>query len=282
MGTLSQSDYRWGHSVNQITGACRGAHAGDARAGGAHAGDVHTGGVRAGVVGTLSQSDYRWGHSANQITGAHRDVRTGDAHAGGARIGGVHTWGVHTGDVHAGGACAGVVGTLSQSDYRWGHSANQITGAHRGCTCRECVHRGCACRGCVHRGCTRGGVCTGVVGTLSQTDYRWGHSANQITGAYRGACAGGAHAGGTHTRDVHTGGVHAGVVGTLSQSDYRWGHSANQITQGLCARMCVQGGVCRGAWRCMEGCAEVRGGAQRGYHWLPLATIDLVGDNGEF
>ena len=46
----------------------------------------------------------------------------------------------------------------------------------------------------------------------------------------------------------------------------------------------VHGGVCRG----------VRGGAQRGawrgvggvlvhgYHWLPLATIDLVGDNKEF
>ena len=45
-----------------------------------------------------------------------------------------------------------------------------------------------------------------------------------------------------------------------------------------------------------ESCAEECGGAQRcthrcawspllyilGYHWLPLATIDLVGDNREF
>ena len=40
------------------------------------------------------------------------------------------------GGVHTGGARTGVVGTLSQSDYRWGHSANQITGARRGCMCR--------------------------------------------------------------------------------------------------------------------------------------------------
>ena len=37
----------------------------------------------------------------------------------------------------------------------------------------------------------------------------------------------------------------------------------------------------------MEGCTEVRGGVhggvQRGVQrWLPLATIDLVGDNREF
>ena len=43
------------------------------------------------------------------------------------------------------------------------------------------------------------------------------------------------------------------------------------------------------AQRCTEGCAElcrgVRGGPLLyvlGYHWLPLATIDLVGDNREF
>ena len=124
------------------------------------------------------------------------------------------------------------------------------------------------------------------------------------------ACAGGvhtgdAHAGGAHAGDACTGGARTGVVGTLSQSDYRWGHSANQITQGLCARMRVQGlraqgvhagvvgtlsqseqevrgGVHGGARRCMEVCGGVHGGARRGYHWLPLATIDLVGDNGEF
>ena len=89
-----------------------------------------------------------------------------------------------------------------------------------------------------------------MVGTLSQSDYRWGPSANQITGA----CAGVAHAGvaragvvGTLSQSDYTGGVaHAGVVGTLSQSDYTgeglrvqgwWGHLANQITQGRgCAR----------------------------------------------
>ena len=30
------------------------------------------------------------------------------------------------------------------------------------------------------------------------------------------------------------------------------------------------------AWRCVEGCASL---FVLGYHWLPLATIDLVGDN---
>ena len=67
----------------------------------------------------------------------------------------------------------------------------------------------------------------------------------------------------------------------------------------------VRGGVCRGVRRgCAEGCMEgvrrgarrVRGGVCRGVHgggtwrgafvldchWLPLATIDLVGDNREF
>ena len=176
VGTLSQSDYRWGHLANQITGACAGgACAGGARAGDARAGDVRAGGVRAVVVGTLSQSDYRWGHSANQITG-------GDTQP--IRL-----------QVRAGGAHAGVVGTLSQSDYTglrarmcvqglcagvrtkgwWGHLANQIM------------------QGCTHRGVRTGGARAGVVGTLSQSDYTglrtqgvcaqgwWGYLANQIT-----------------------------------------------------------------------------------------------------
>ena len=33
------------------------------------------------------------------------------------------------------------------------------------------------------------------------------------------------------------------------------------------------------AWRCVEGCASL---FVLGYHWLPIATIDLVGDNREF
>ena len=166
------------------------------------------------MVGTLSQSDYRC-------------------------MQGVRTQGMRT----QGCAHTGVVGTLSQSDYRWGHSANQITGACRGCACRGCVHRGHAHRGCTCRGCAHRGVRAGVVGTLSQSDYRWGHSANQITGGDTQPIrlqvhAGGAHAGGVRAGDVCTGGARAGVVGTLSQSDYRWGHSANQIT-----------GACRGCTR---------------------------------
>ena len=88
-----------------------------------------------------------------------------------------------------------------------------------------------------------------VVGTLSQSDYRWGPSANQITGA----CTGSAHAGVAR----------AGVVGTLSQSDYTgvahagsvctglcvqgwWGHLANQITQGCTCRGCACRAACVG------------------------------------
>ena len=49
----------------------------------------------------------------------------------------------------------------------------------------------------------------------------------------------------------------------------------------------VHGGVHRGAQRgvqrCVEVCTEVCGGVLvHVYHWLPIATIDLVGDNREF
>ena len=38
-----------------------------------------------------------------------------------------------------------------------------------------------------------------------------------------------------------------------------------------------------GMRRCVERCTEVHGGVLvHGYHWLPIATIDLVGDNREF
>ena len=51
--------------------------------------------------------------------------------------------------------------------------------------------------------------------------------------------------------------------------------------------------VCGGVWRCAEVCRGVHRGMWRytevcaslfvlAYHWLPLATIDLVGDNREF
>ena len=136
VGTLSQSDYRC------TQGVC----AGGVRTGDACAGDAH--------VGVHMQG--WWGHSANQITGGDTQpirlqVHTGGAHAGGVCTGDACAGGAHAGDAHAGGACAGdartggahagVVGTLSQSDYRWGHSANQITGACRGCAHRACMQR---------------------------------------------------------------------------------------------------------------------------------------------
>ena len=71
------------------------------------------------------------------------------------------------------------------------------------------------------------------------------------------------------------------MVGTINQSE-------------SCTEVC--GGAWRGAQRCAEGwwgqltnqnlvqrCTEVCGGVfVHGYHWLPIATIDLVGDNREF
>ena len=80
------------------------------------------------MVGTLSQSDYRWGPSANQITGA----RTGVARAG--------VVGTLSQSDYTGVARAGVVGTLSQSDYA---GAARAGVAHAG----GCARRGCACRG---------------------------------------------------------------------------------------------------------------------------------------
>ena len=92
-----------------------------------------------------------------------------------------------------------MVGTLSQSDYRWGPSANQITGARTGVACAgvvgtlsqsdytEVVHAGVACAGV---------ACAGVVGTLSQSDYtgvvRKGGGDTQPIRLHRGcACRGG-------------------------------------------------------------------------------------------
>ena len=113
-----------------------------------------------------------WGHSANQITG-------GDTQP--IRL-----------QVRSGGARAGVVGTLSQSDYTGLRARMRVQGL---------------CAG----GVRTGGARKGVVGTLSQSDYTglrvqevrakgwWGHLANQITQgcAHRGcarrgcACRGG-------------------------------------------------------------------------------------------
>ena len=130
------------------------------------------------------------------------------------------------------------VGTLSQSDYRCtqrvcvqrvcvqGVCAQGMCmqGVHmQGCTCR-----GCMCRGCMRRGCTRrgGGDTQPIrlqVGTLSQSDYTRVVCKDACA---RVAHAGGLRRGGRDTQPIRTGGV--------------------------------QRGARRGAWRCMEGCAEVR------------------------
>ena len=65
------------------------------------------------------------------------------------------------------------------------------------------------------------------------------------------------------------GGVHAGVQRGVQRCTEMG--SAQRGTQ-----MC--GGAWRGVQRYVEGCTEVHG---RDYHWLPLATIDLVSDNRE-
>ena len=152
-----------------------------------------------------------------------------------------------------------MVGTLSQSDYRWGPSANQITG----------VPARVACAGDVRARV----VHPRVVGTLSQSDY---------TGVARNGCT---CKGGGDTQTIR---LHRGCAQGLHAQEW-WGHSANLITQGLHARVAHTGVVhkgcpCRG---CMQG-VHVQGLCMQGllfvlgYHWLPLATIDLVGDNREF
>ena len=82
------------------------------------------------MVGILSQSDYRWGPSANQITGA----RTGSAHAGVAR--------------------AGMLGTLSPSDYTGVAHAGVV---RAGAACVGVAHAGVVCTGAAHKGCARRG-----------------------------------------------------------------------------------------------------------------------------
>ena len=168
VGTLSQSDYRWGPSANQVTGAhARVVHGGFHTQGWwGHSANlitqglctrvVQTGVVHKGCAQGLHVQGW-WGHSANQITqGLHAMV----AHAGVAHRGCVHKGGgdtqpisLHRGcaqGLHAGVACTRVVGTLSQSDY---------TGvACNGCTCRGCMHKGGGDTQLIslHRGCMQG------------------------------------------------------------------------------------------------------------------------------
>ena len=148
------------------------------------------------------------------------------------------------------------MGTLSQSDYT-----------------------GVACKSCT-QGLFAQGLC--VQGW-------WGHSVNQITGV--------------RARVVHAGVAHKGcmlrgcmqglrVQGLHTQ---RWSeHSANQITQGLRARVkgtlsqsdYMQGlhmqGLHAGVMSAGVACTVGPSLFVLGYHWLPLPTIDLVGDNREF
>ena len=84
--------------------------------------------------------------------------------------------------------------------------------------------------------------------------------------------------------------MHKAVI-ACGRDPYLCAEVRRGVHRGVCRG--VHGGAQRGAQRCMEGCVEVRGGVCRGvydgallfvhgYHWLPLATIDLVGDNREF
>ena len=213
LGTLSQSDYRWGPSANQITGGdpqpirlqvcMQGLHMQGLHAQGlctriAHAGAqglcprvVCAGVARARVVGTLSQSDYRgctqgwWGTlSQSDYRGCVQGLR--------ARV-----------------ECAGVV---CKGCMHKGCMQGLCTQgcAHKGCACKGCAHKGCACKGCTCRGCAQGLCAQGLCARVACT---------------RVVCAGVARKGCAHrvvhTRVVHARVAHARVVGTLSQLDYR-------------------------------------------------------------
>ena len=146
--------------------------------------------------------------------------------------------------------CLAVVGTLSQSDYRWGPSANQITGVHAGvartgvvhkdCTCRGTgvVPKGCVCRGCTHKGggdthlIRLQGLHARVVGTLSQSDYR--------------GCVQGLRARVECEGVVHKGCTHKGCV-------------RRGCTQGLCTQGCTHKGCAHKGCAC-KGCACKGGG----------------------
>ena len=228
-------------------------------------------------VGTLSQSDYRCARKDCMCRGCTckggGDTQPISLHRGCAQ--GLHKQGLH----------ARVVGTLSQSDYT-GIACNGCTCKGGGDTQSIRLHRGCAqgvaCKGCVCRGCAQG--------------------------LHMQGCAQGLRMQGLHARVART-----RVVGTPSQSDYTGGVARGVAHAGVACKGCVCRGCTQGLH--MQGlCARVphagvahkgcacRGYAQGlhmqglhmqglhmqgllfvlGYHWLPLATIDLVGDNSLF
>ena len=169
-----------------------------------------------------------------------------------------------------------MVGTLSQSDYGWGPSANQITGVHARVVCtgvactgvmrKSCVHKGCvhkgggdtqpisgANQGCTHRGC----MCRGCVqGLCVQELCAWLHVQGLCTKVARAgvACA---RVEGTLSQSVEpirvarTGVAHTGVACK--------GGGDNQPISGT-----NQGCLCRG---CMH-----KSCMPRGCPWLPLVT----------
>ena len=84
-------------------------------------------------------------------------------------------------------------------------------------------------------------------------------------------------------------GVHGGMRGRGAQRGAQSG-ARRGVRRGV-RRGCMEGCTEGCAEGCTEGCMEgvhrgVRGGASSlfvlGYHWLPLATTDLVGDNRHF
>ena len=86
------------------------------------------------------------------------------------------------------------------------------------------------------------------------------HAWGQHVQCAHGGCMHNAHVGGTHN---------ACMEGACTM--HAWGCTRNVRMAGAHTRC--------NAWRCVEGCASF---FVLGYHCLPLATIDLVGDNREF
>ena len=105
----------------------------------------------------------------------------------------------------------------SQSDYRWRPSANQITGARRGCERKGCAHRGCTRRGCARKGCTRRGCARKGCARRGCTRKGCAHRGCTRKGCACRGCA--RRVVGTPNQSLEPiRVVRAGVVGTLNQS----------------------------------------------------------------
>ena len=212
VGTLSQSDYRWGPSANQITGARTGVVCTVV----ARNEVAHTGFVHARVEGTLSQS-------VEPIRVAHAVV--------------VHAEVMCTGVVHA-----RVEGTLSQSvePIRVVHTVVVHTGvAHAEVVCTGVVHAGVMCTevACTGVACTEV-ACARVEGTLSQ-------SVKPI----RVACAG-LHAQGLQQGGGDTQPIGAANNGCICKGCMHKGGGDTQPIRVARAKGCMHRGyACRGCMR---------------------------------